>query len=34
MKRILAGIIVAVKISSGALAGPSEESWAAYQRGD
>jgi TPR repeat protein len=34
MKRVLAGVIVAVTISSGALAGPSEEGWAAYQRGD
>jgi len=34
MKRILAGVIVAVTISSGAIAGPSEEGWAAYQRGD
>ena len=34
MKRILAGVVVAAMVSSGALAGPSEEGWAAYQRGD
>ena len=34
MKRILVGVIVAVTVSSSALAGPSEEGWAAYQRGD
>jgi TPR repeat protein len=34
MKRIVAGVIVALTVSSGALEGPSEEGWAAYQRGD
>jgi len=34
MMRILAGIVVAVMVSGGELPAPSEEGWAAYQRGD
>ncbi len=34
MKRILAGVVVAAMFCGGAIAGPSEEGWAAYQRGD
>jgi TPR repeat protein len=34
MKRILTGVVVAAMFCGGAMAGPSEEGWAAYQRGD
>ena len=34
MKRILAVVVVAAMFCGGAIAGPSEEGWAAYQRGD
>jgi hypothetical protein len=34
VKRILAGVVVAAMLSGTALAGPSQEGWATYQRAD
>jgi uncharacterized protein len=31
---VIAGTLVTVTVSGGAIAGPSEQGWAAYQRGD
>jgi uncharacterized protein len=33
VKRILAGLVLAVMLTGGAVAGPLEDAWAAYQRG-
>ena len=34
MRRILAGVVLSLMLTGGAAAGPFEEGWAAYQRGD
>ena len=34
LKRIFAGVVIAVMLTGGAAAGPFEDSAAAYQRGD
>jgi TPR repeat protein len=34
IKRVLAGVIFSVMLTGGAAAGPLEDAWAAYQRGD
>lgn len=34
MKHALAGFVLAVMLTSGAVAGPLEDAWAAYERGD
>lgn len=34
LKRILAGVVLTVMMTGGAAAGPLEDAWAAYERGD